>query len=108
MSAGLKENLSRGETWRRVLFVILFGLIYTVAEIVVVAVVVLQFGFVLVTGSRNALLLDFGAGLSEYVYQILRYVTLTGEIKPFPFAPWPEAGSHEAPPRSDDADRSET
>ena len=80
---------SRRETLVRALFVILFALIYSVAEIVVVAVVVLQFGFVLISGDRNKKLLDFAAGLTNFMYQILRYVTFNSEDKPFPFSDWP-------------------
>jgi hypothetical protein len=56
-----------------------------------VAVVVIQFGFVLITGDRNQKLLDFGASLSKFIYQILQFVTFNSEDKPFPFSDWPSA-----------------
>jgi len=80
---------SRRETGFRLLFVILFALIYSAAEVVLVAVVVIQFGFVLITGERNQKLLDFGATLSKFIYQILQFVTFNTDEKPFPFADWP-------------------
>jgi hypothetical protein len=83
---------SRRETGFRLLFVILFALIYSAAEVVLVAVVVIQFGFVLITGERNQKLLDFGATLGKFIYQILQFVTFNSEEKPFPFADWPSAG----------------
>jgi len=85
----MTQNPSRRETWVRVLFVILFALIYSVAEVVIVTVVLVQFGFVLITGERNKKLLDFGANLSTFVYQILRYVSFNTDDKPFPFTDWP-------------------
>jgi hypothetical protein len=85
----LTSEPSRRETWIRALYVILFALIYSVAEIVIIAVVVLQFGFVLISGDRNQKLLDFGASLSKFIYQILQYVTFNSEDKPFPFSDWP-------------------
>ncbi len=85
----LTSEPSRRATWIRVLYVILFTLIYSVTEIVIVAVVVVQFGFVLISGDRNQKLLDFGADLSKFIYQILQYVTFNSEDKPFPFSDWP-------------------
>ena len=83
------EKPSRLDTGIRLLFVILFALVYSAAEIVVLAVVVIQFGFVLVTGDRNPKLLDFGANLSKFVYQILQFGTFVSDRKPFPFSDWP-------------------
>jgi hypothetical protein len=62
------------------------------SRVVLVAVVVIQFGFVLITGERNQKLLDFGATLGKFIYQILQFVTFNSEEKPFPFADWPSAG----------------
>ncbi len=91
MSHDLKQNLSRSSIWMRLLYMLLFGLFYTVAEIVIVAVVVFQFFLLLFTGERNQRLLVFGKSLSTYVYQILRYLTFNSEAKPFPFGDWPES-----------------
>lgn len=82
-------SVSRRETWFRLLFVLLFVLLYSLAEIVLLAVVAIQFGFVLIRDQRNRHLLTFGAGLSKYSYQILRFMTFNSEDKPFPFASWP-------------------
>ncbi len=87
----LTSKPSRRATWIRALYVILFTLIYSVTEIVIVAVVVVQFGFVLISGDRNQKLLDFGASLSKFIYQILQYVTFNSEDMPFPFSDWPSA-----------------
>lgn len=91
MSNELKQNLTRTETWLRVLYVILFAAIYMVAEIVLVAVVVVQFGFVLISGKRNPNLLQFGGRLSRYMYDVLLYFTFRSDNEPFPFDDWPAA-----------------
>ncbi len=85
----MTAETSRRDTWIRALYVILFALIYSLTEIVIIAVVLVQFGFVLISGERNQKLLDFGAGLSKFIYQILRYATFHSEDKPFPFSDWP-------------------
>jgi hypothetical protein len=83
------ENLTRGATWKRGLFMLLFLLIYGVAEILISAVVVLQFFFVLFSGEQNVRLREFGSSLSIFVYQIMSYWTYNSEEKPFPFGGWP-------------------
>jgi hypothetical protein len=89
MDTTLKSNLSRRSTWQRGLYMVLFALIYWVAKVVVAAVVVLQFGFVLISGRTNRQLLDFGHGLSTFVYQVLLFLTFNADDRPFPFSPWP-------------------
>lgn len=95
MDETLKENISARSTWLRALFIILFALIYSVAEIVIGAVVILQFLFVLFSGNANGRLLEFGQSLSTYVFQILQYVTFNSEQRPFPFSDWPKPRDEE-------------
>lgn len=110
MAPDLKENLSNTTTWGRALFMILFGIIYSVAEVVLVAVVVIQFFFVLVTSEKNPRLLRFGKELSLFIYQVFLYQTYNTEEKPFPFADWPkepealseQASGTDAPESADD------
>ncbi|UCF30397.1 MAG: DUF4389 domain-containing protein [bacterium] len=85
----LSQNLFSGPTWLRGLFMLLFLLIYGVTEIIVAAVVLLQFLFVLVTGERNENLLRFGNSLSVFIYGIMLYWTYNTEERPFPFGRWP-------------------
>jgi len=83
------QNLLSGPTWLRGLFMALFLLIYGVAEMLLTAVVLLQFLFALVTGEKNQRLISFGKSLSIFVYQIILYWTYNSEEKPFPFTSWP-------------------
>jgi hypothetical protein len=82
-------NLVDGQTWLRGLYMFLFVIIYGITEVIITAVVVLQFLFVLLTGSQNPRLKEFGAHLATYVFGIMRYWTYNSEEKPFPFTPWP-------------------
>ncbi len=90
MSSDLKENVANTNTWGRALFMILFGIIYSVAEMVLVAVIVIQFLFVLFTSEKNRRLLNFGKELSTFIYQVFLFLTFNTEEKPFPFADWPK------------------
>lgn len=93
----LKENLSESDTWVRglimLLFIILYVLLYSLAEIVFLAVVVAQFVIKASTGTLNPRLLDLGYGISTYLYQIYLFLTFVSEERPFPFGPWPQRQS---------------
>lgn len=92
----LREHLSSRDTWMRGLYMLLFAVIYSIAELVLVAVVVFQFLARLITGDVNRRLLDFGQQLSRYLYDMLRFFTFNSEEKPYPFAPWNKGGTAEA------------
>jgi hypothetical protein len=86
-------NDSGGRTiWMRALFMLLFAVVYSIAEIVIAFVAVFQFFCVLITGRRNARVLELGRGLSSYIYEILLFETFNSERLPFPFGDWPAAG----------------
>jgi hypothetical protein len=80
-----------GSIWLRGLFMLLFVLIYGVAELVILAVALTQFGWLLATEEINERLQHFGASLSEFAFEVMRFWTFVTEEKPFPFSPWPEA-----------------
>jgi len=65
-------------------------LLYSVSRLVVSAVVVLQFFWVLLTGETNKRLENLGQALATYTYQIICYLTFNTDERPFPFdADWP-------------------
>jgi hypothetical protein len=86
-----KGNIRRGEVWARGFYMLLFAVIYSIAKVVLWAVALFQFGFVLLTTQRNVPLLDFGASLSRFLYEVLLFLTFNTEGKPFPFSDWPTA-----------------
>lgn len=89
MDPTLKEHLTRRQTWLRGLFIVLFSIIYSIAGMVLTAIVVFQFVSMLVSGTRNPMLLAFGQQLSIYLYQVLLYVTFNRDERPWPFDAWP-------------------
>jgi hypothetical protein len=94
----LRENLTARETWVRGLYMLLFAVLYSLAELVLVAVVIFQFVSRLATGGVNKRLLDFGQQLSRYLYDMLRFFTFNSEFKPYPFNPWPPTEPADEPP----------
>jgi hypothetical protein len=89
-STPLEENVKEKSTWLRLFFMAVIFFLYAVSRVVIGAVVVFQFFWVLFTGSENSRLKGIGQALATYTYQIVRYLTFVTEERPFPFdADWP-------------------
>ncbi|MCW8828570.1 MAG: DUF4389 domain-containing protein [Gammaproteobacteria bacterium] len=87
-----KENLKNKASWTRGLGILLFAILFSLAEFVLWAIVLFQFGSQLISGQPNDRLLRFSRGLNAYIYQILQFVTYRSDVMPYPFARWPEEG----------------
>ena len=86
------NNIKAKSIWLRLFFMLATTLLYSVSRLVVGAIIVLQFFFVLFTGKTNKQLLSSGQALSTYTYQIICYLTFNTEERPFPFdSDWPKA-----------------
>lgn len=83
--------------WVRGLYMLLFVLFYSVAEIVMGVVVIVQFGYRLFNEENHPRLLRLGAAIASYVYQVLRFLSFNTEKMPFPFSDWPEGEAAEEP-----------
>jgi len=68
---------------------LLFSFLLGMAKFVVFGVVMLQFLFVLLTGTPNSQLLVLGQSLSVYIYQIVQFLTFSSDEHPYPFSDWP-------------------
>lgn len=73
----------------RVLWTLVFFFVWQLAEVALLAVVLLQLIMRLVNGAPSEALQAFGDSLSQYVAQIGRYATLNTDRKPWPMADWP-------------------
>lgn len=90
MEQQTKTHLLDPETWIRLLYMIVFGLLSILARMVVWIVAVLQFLLVLITGADNKNLRDLGQGAAKWTYQAFLFLTFNSNDKPFPFSDWPE------------------
>ena len=84
-----KIPLMNCNTWIRLVYMLLFGVLLMAARLVISLVVVVQFLLVLIIGSDNENLRNLGQGLGKWVYQTVLFLTFNSEAKPFPFDEWP-------------------
>ena len=85
-----EHNVKSRSTWLRLLFMILFVVLYGLSRVVAAAVMVVQFLHVLFTGETNEQLKTFGHSLALYSYQVVEFRTFNSETKPYPLdATWP-------------------
>lgn len=87
----MADQYKSKSTWIRIIFVVLFWIVFNISQIVIAAISVAQCGFSLITGQPNHYLMKLGDSLSKYVAQIIRYVTFNTDQRPFPFAEFPES-----------------
>ncbi|WP_347990018.1 DUF4389 domain-containing protein [Methylomonas sp. AM2-LC] len=88
MQEQINENLKKIETWKRIIFMLIYALIDSMVKLILWLVVFLQTGSVLLTGNTNPHILEFGRSLSTYHYHIVLFLTFSTERLPFPFSDW--------------------
>lgn len=93
------EELQRESILLRILWMLVFVVVWQLAELLLGGVVLLQLGYRLFYGAPSGSLLAFGDSLSQYLAQIGRFGTFNSDEKPWPFADWPtpQAPQGEAP-----------
>ena len=79
----------------RVFWMLVFLLVWQVAQLVLGGLVLVQLIYRLVYGAPNAGLMNFGDSLSLYLAQIGRFGSFHTEQKPWPFADWPASSAPE-------------
>ena len=90
------DNLREPNAWLRILFMVAFALaLYLAIAPVLLILMLAQALFTIITGDDNDNLRGFGSALSQYIYQILNFLTFNTDEKPFPFSDLPN-GSVEA------------
>jgi hypothetical protein len=83
----------------RVLWMVVFVVVWQVAVTVLAVVVLVQLAYRLFYGAPSLSLMSFGDSLSQYFAQIGRFGTFQTDQKPWPFTDWPtpRAPEGEAP-----------
>ena len=89
MDEELKKHIREPKTWLRGLYILMFIVFYSVAKVIIFAIVIFQFLLTVVTGKTNKRLVVLGLSLSTYSYQILTFLTFNSDYHPYPFGAWP-------------------
>lgn len=78
-------------TLLRLGWMLVFVLVWQVAQFLLGALVVVQLIYRMVYSAPNAALMNFGDSLSQYLAQIGRFGSFHTDQKPWPFTDWPVA-----------------
>lgn len=81
---------SRKDILIRLLYSLLYLLIFEIIKLIVQIVVVFQYIFLLITLDHNKPVRNFANKLATYTYDVIRYLTLNKNLRPFPFNDYPE------------------
>ena len=83
-----KEPAVSNEVITRIFVTLLFALIGWLSLWVFGVVVLVQFGFLLITGQLNSNLKAFNGALGDFLSDIIKFVSFQTNEKPFPFQSW--------------------
>lgn len=86
------ETTSRGPVWKRGGVALLLMIAVEIAQTLLWAIAILQFGWMMVMSEKNSFISNFGLSLSEWQRQTTRFVTGATDDRPFPWAEWPKSG----------------
>jgi len=85
---GEPGEFERRSVWLRGLWMLILVVLVRIASIVLAVAAVLQFGWMLFTGARNAHIAAFGESFAQWMATTTRYLTGQSERLPFPWEPW--------------------
>ncbi len=83
------ETKSEGSIWARLLYMVLFVLIFGVAEFVLYLTAAIGFLFRLFDKPINSQVRSVGHSIGLYLKEIADFLSFNTETAPFPFAKWP-------------------
>jgi hypothetical protein len=92
MDKELKTRLCAKARWHRFLYMLFFAIALFIATwclLIIGAIALIQFIFSMLVGKPNKQLLSFSESFSQYIYQIINYITFVSDEKPFPYGAWP-------------------
>ena len=86
-----EKTIRRESIFLRVLWMLLFFLVWQVAVPLLGILVVAQLLYRLFYGAPSAHFMGFGDSLSQYIAHIGRFAVFNTDAKPWPVADWPQA-----------------
>ena len=84
-----KSTLSRKQIAIRLLYTIMYLIIFEILKTIIQITVVFQYIYLLITQKHSGPLKNFSNKVATYAYKVISYVTLNDNIRPFPFQEFP-------------------
>ncbi|NOT83290.1 MAG: DUF4389 domain-containing protein [Methylococcaceae bacterium] len=88
MQEYLNSDKSQIIIWKRLLYMLIYGILAGLVRMLIWVVILIQLGTVIFTGEVNQHLLNFGQRLSAFLYHMLLFLTFNTDDLAFPFASW--------------------
>ncbi|TCP44011.1 DUF4389 domain-containing protein [Rhodovulum marinum] len=74
--------------WARGGWMLVLLILFSIAQTLLVATAVLQFGWMLFTRAKNPHIADFGTRLGNWMAATARFQAVASDEKPFPWTEW--------------------
>jgi hypothetical protein len=84
-----QPNAAR-EVWKRGLFMLLFAIAFGLGQVLLNALAVVQFLWLLLAGAPNPFLLRFGQSLAKWFAEVAQFLSCASDERPFPWRDWPD------------------
>ena len=95
------KNLKNKQVWRRLIYIALFVIAFNIVELILWALLAVQFLAQLLSGKPIERATVFGQNLASFAYQIVCFLTFRTDETPWPFTPWPEGPPADLTPAED-------
>lgn len=74
--------------WARGGWMLVLLILFSMAQMLLVATAIFQFGWMLFTRKKNPNITDFGTKLGNWMAKTARFQAVASEEKPFPWSAW--------------------
>jgi hypothetical protein len=89
MENGPKPAVTRKAIGIRLLYCVIFLIVFEIIKIIIQVTVLFQFVYLFITKEYNVPVRNFANKISFYGYRVIRYVTLNENQRPFPLSDFP-------------------
>ncbi|SMF20138.1 DUF4389 domain-containing protein [Pseudobacteriovorax antillogorgiicola] len=84
----IKENIQKPYVWTRLVHMVILFVAFRITELILYAIIILQFFMTMITGKRLENLDKLSSDLSHYMKNIMLYLSFNHDERPFPFSEW--------------------
>ncbi len=84
------SDTTKESLWIRLVYMILFLMVFSISESIVILTTVVAFAFQLFGQPVPSGVLFIGRTFARFIEQVILFLTFNTEHRPFPFSPWPD------------------